>query len=67
MSDEKKTTKAAAKRGYRVGGVTLSYDLRVRITEADYKALQRYAKQHKTTAAAAARQLLQIALHSSEK
>ena len=61
MSVEKKP---AAKRGYRVGGVTLSHDLRVRITEEDYKALTKYAKRQKTTTAAAARQILHDALNT---
>lgn len=59
MSDTETPAKAsAAKRGYRVGGETLSHDLRIRVGETDFKALQRYAKRKKTSAAAAARQIL---------
>ena len=63
MSD----TKKPEKRGYKVGGVNLSCDVRVRITTEDAKRLAEYAAKHNTTRAAAARQLLHDALNPDEK
>lgn len=62
MSDNKKPEK----RPYKVGGVTLSHDVRVRIDETTYTALTKYAARQKTTRAAAARQLLTDALFSDK-
>ena len=59
MSDTKKTEK----RGYKVGGVNLAADIRVRVTAEDAERLAEYAAKHGTTRAQAARELLHSALN----
>lgn len=63
MSDKKPD---AQKRGYKVGGESLAYDLRVRISAETAKRLAEYAKRHKTTRADAARRILDAALNPDE-
>lgn len=64
MSDTKQSK--AQKRPYKVGGVCLSHDVRVRIDEVTYTALTRYATRNKLTRAAAARKILTDALESDK-
>lgn len=60
MSDATKPTKQ--KRGYKVNGVKLEYDLRVRIDSDTAKRLAEYAQRQHQTRAAAARDILRDAL-----
>lgn len=65
MSDTKKPEKA--KRGYRVGGAALAYDLCVRLDADTVKRLEAAAKSRGTTRAQVAREILQSALNPDEK
>lgn len=64
MSDTKNPDKA--KRQYRADGHALGYDLRVRISAQLHSDLKRYAAEHDTTPAAAARAILTAALNPEE-
>lgn len=60
MSDTERPAKK--KRGYMVDGVTLCYDLRVRLDADTAAALADHARKMNTTRAAAARDILRAAL-----
>lgn len=66
MSDKQQKPEKQ-KRGYKIGGVRLEHDIRVRVTAADAQRLAEYAAEHETTRAAAARELLHTALNPDEK